>query len=248
MKARERHVGRGKLLARERVARLVDPGSPFLEIGALAAFGMYEGDVHGAGLVTGIGLIHGREAMIIANDPTIKGGAYYPDDGQEAPARAGDRGREPSALRLSGRLRRRQPAASGRGLPGPRAFRPDLLQSGPHVVGRNRPDRRGDGLLHRGRRLCPGDVGRDDHRRKAGHDLSRRPAAGEGGDGRDGHAPRSSAAAICTPASPGSPTRSRATTRTRWRWRAGPSATSTARRSASSTGRSRSSRSIRPTT
>ncbi len=77
-KARERHVGRGKLLTRERVARLVDPGSPFLEIGALAAFGMYEGDVHGAGLITGIGLIHGREAMIVANDPTIKGGAYYP--------------------------------------------------------------------------------------------------------------------------------------------------------------------------
>jgi len=77
-KARERHVGRGKLLARERVARLIDPGAPFLEIGALAAFGMYEGDVHGAGLVAGIGLVHGRETMIIANDPTIKGGAYYP--------------------------------------------------------------------------------------------------------------------------------------------------------------------------
>ena len=77
-KARERHVGRGKLLARERVAGLVDPGSPFLEIGSLAAFGMYEGDVHGAGLVAGIGLIEGREVMIIANDPTIKGGAYYP--------------------------------------------------------------------------------------------------------------------------------------------------------------------------
>jgi 3-methylcrotonyl-CoA carboxylase beta subunit len=77
-RARERHGARGKLLARERVARLVDPGSPFLEIGALAAFGMYEGDVHGAGLVTGVGLIDGREVMIVANDPTIKGGAYYP--------------------------------------------------------------------------------------------------------------------------------------------------------------------------
>ena len=77
-KARQRHVARGKLLTRERVARLIDPGSPFLEIGALAAFGMYEGDVHGAGLVAGIGLIHGREMMIVANDPTIKGGAYYP--------------------------------------------------------------------------------------------------------------------------------------------------------------------------
>ena len=77
-KARERHVSRGKLLTRERVARLIDPGSPFLEIGALAANGMYEGDVHGAGMVAGIGRIEGREAMIVANDPTIKGGAYYP--------------------------------------------------------------------------------------------------------------------------------------------------------------------------
>ena len=78
LRSRERHVGRGKLLARERVARLLDVNSAFLEIGALAAFAMYEGDVHGAGLVTGIGLIHGREVMVIANDPTIKGGAYYP--------------------------------------------------------------------------------------------------------------------------------------------------------------------------
>jgi len=77
-KARERHVARGKLLTRERVARLLDPGSPFLEIGALAAFGMYEGDVHGAGLVAGVGLVRGREVMVVANDPTIKGGAYYP--------------------------------------------------------------------------------------------------------------------------------------------------------------------------
>ncbi len=77
-KARERHEARGKLLTRDRVARLLDPGSPFLEIGALAASDMYEGDVHGAGIVAGIGRIHGREAMVVANDPTIKGGAYYP--------------------------------------------------------------------------------------------------------------------------------------------------------------------------
>src|SRR5271155_3058118 len=77
-KARERHVARGKLLARERVACLLDPRSPFLEIGALAAFGMYEGDVHGAGLIAGVGLVDGREVMIVANDPTIKGGTYYP--------------------------------------------------------------------------------------------------------------------------------------------------------------------------
>jgi 3-methylcrotonyl-CoA carboxylase beta subunit len=77
-RTRERHIARGKLLARERVARLIDQSSPFLEIAPLAAFGMYEGDVHGAGLIAGIGAIEGREAMIIANDPTIKGGAYYP--------------------------------------------------------------------------------------------------------------------------------------------------------------------------
>jgi 3-methylcrotonyl-CoA carboxylase beta subunit len=77
-RSRERHVARGKVLARERVARLIDPGSPFLEIAPLAAFGMYEGDVHGAGMIAGIGAIEGREAMIVANDPTIKGGAYYP--------------------------------------------------------------------------------------------------------------------------------------------------------------------------
>jgi len=77
-RARERHVKRGKLLPRERVMRLIDPGSPFLEIGALAAFGMYEGDVHAASMITGIGRIEGREAMIVCNDPTIKGGTYYP--------------------------------------------------------------------------------------------------------------------------------------------------------------------------
>ena len=76
--SRERHMARGKLLPRERVLRLTDPGSPFLEIGSLAAFGMYEGDVHGAGMIAGIGRVAGRECMIVCNDATIKGGTYYP--------------------------------------------------------------------------------------------------------------------------------------------------------------------------
>jgi 3-methylcrotonyl-CoA carboxylase beta subunit len=76
--SRKRHAGRGKLLPRERVERLLDPASPFLEIGALAANGMYEGDVHAAGMICGIGRVEGRTVMIVANDPTIKGGAYYP--------------------------------------------------------------------------------------------------------------------------------------------------------------------------
>ncbi|QQN73299.1 carboxyl transferase domain-containing protein [Croceicoccus sp. YJ47] len=77
-KHRERHVSRGKLLARDRVERLLDPGAPFLEIGQLAAHGMYEGDVAGAGMIAGVGQVAGRWVMIAANDPTVKGGSYYP--------------------------------------------------------------------------------------------------------------------------------------------------------------------------
>lgn len=76
--ARDRHVGRGKLLPRDRVHYLLDPGSPFLEVCALAANGMYDGGAPGAGLITGIGRVSGREVMIVANDATVKGGAYFP--------------------------------------------------------------------------------------------------------------------------------------------------------------------------
>jgi 3-methylcrotonyl-CoA carboxylase beta subunit len=76
--ARQRHLKRGKLLPRERVRRLLDPGSPFLEIGQLAAWGMYGGDVHSASMICGIGRVSGRECVIVANDATIKGGTYYP--------------------------------------------------------------------------------------------------------------------------------------------------------------------------
>jgi 3-methylcrotonyl-CoA carboxylase beta subunit len=76
--ARARHVSRGKLLPRERVEQLLDPASPFLEIGALAANGMYEGDVHAASLIAGIGRVEGRTVMVICNDATVKGGTYYP--------------------------------------------------------------------------------------------------------------------------------------------------------------------------
>src|SRR5690606_13275434 len=65
--ARERHVSRGRLLPRDRVERLIDPGSPFLEVGALAANGMYGGDVHGAGMIAGIGRVQGREVMVVCN-------------------------------------------------------------------------------------------------------------------------------------------------------------------------------------
>jgi 3-methylcrotonyl-CoA carboxylase beta subunit len=75
---RSRHTARGKLLPRERVDRLLDPGSPFLEIGQLAAYGLYEDQAPGAGIIAGIGRVSEREVMIVANDSTVKGGAYFP--------------------------------------------------------------------------------------------------------------------------------------------------------------------------
>src|SRR5688572_27576254 len=77
-RSRERHVGRGKLLPRDRVDTLLDPGSPFLELSPLAAHGMYDGEAPGAGIITGIGRVSGRECVIVANDATVKGGTYYP--------------------------------------------------------------------------------------------------------------------------------------------------------------------------
>ncbi len=77
-KSRERHVSRGKLLPRERVDALLDPGSPFLELSALAAHGMYDDEAPGAGVITGIGRVSGRECVVVANDATVKGGTYYP--------------------------------------------------------------------------------------------------------------------------------------------------------------------------
>ncbi len=77
-RSRERHLARGKLLPRDRVEKLLDPGTPFLEIGALAANGMYDDQAPGAGVITGVGRVEGRECMIVCNDATVKGGAYFP--------------------------------------------------------------------------------------------------------------------------------------------------------------------------
>jgi 3-methylcrotonyl-CoA carboxylase beta subunit len=76
--ARAKHLGRGKLLPRDRVEQLLDPGSPFLEFSQLAAHGLYADEAPGAGIITGIGRIAGRECVIVCNDPTVKGGTYYP--------------------------------------------------------------------------------------------------------------------------------------------------------------------------
>ena len=129
----ERHRGRGKLLARERIDRLVDPGTAFLELNALAAWEVYDGQAPSAGIVTGIGVVEGRECVIVANDATVKGGSLLPPHREEASAGAGDRGGEPAAVPLSRRFGRRLPAAAGGGVSRPRALRPDLLQPGADV-------------------------------------------------------------------------------------------------------------------
>ncbi|CUH80254.1 carboxyl transferase domain-containing protein [Tropicibacter naphthalenivorans] len=77
-RSRERHVSRGKMLPRDRVANLLDPGAPFLEVGATAAHGMYDGAAPCAGVIAGIGVVQGRQVMVICNDATVKGGTYYP--------------------------------------------------------------------------------------------------------------------------------------------------------------------------
>src|SRR6188508_2577522 len=77
-RAVERHRSRGKLLARERIDRLVDPGAAFLELGALAAWELYDGEAPSAGIVTGIGVVEGQECVVVANDATVKGGSYFP--------------------------------------------------------------------------------------------------------------------------------------------------------------------------
>jgi len=76
--ARKRHLDRGKLLTRDRVENLLDPETPFIELSQLAAWDMYENQAPAAGIITGIGVVKGREVMIVANDATVKGGTYFP--------------------------------------------------------------------------------------------------------------------------------------------------------------------------
>ena len=153
---------------------------------ALAAHGLYDDEAPGAGIITGIGRVSGPRVRDRRQRRDRQGRHLLPDDGQEAPARPGDRAAEPAAVHLPGRLRRRVPAAAGRGLPRPRALRADLLQPGDDVGAGDPPDRRGDGLVHRRRRVRAGDERRDGDRPRPGHDLPRRPAAGEGGHRRGG--------------------------------------------------------------
>ena len=101
-RARDKHLQRGKLLPRDRVNTLLDPGSPFLELSQLAAWDMYDNEVPCAGILTGIGRVAGRECMIVANDATVKGGTYYPLTVKKTSSCSGSRHNQSFALYLSG--------------------------------------------------------------------------------------------------------------------------------------------------
>ena len=156
--ARAKHAARGKLLPRERLERLLDPGAPFLELVSSRPTDMYDDEVPAAGIITGIGRVSGRECVVVANDATVKGGTYYP-------------------MTVKKHLRAQEIARQNRlpciylvdsgganlphqdeVFPDRDAFRPHLLQPGHHVGRGHSADRGGDGLVHRGRRLRAGDV------------------------------------------------------------------------------------------
>jgi len=174
----ERHKKRGKLLARERIARLLDQGSAFLEIGQFAAWEMYSGDVMSAGVIAGIGRIADVECMIVANDPTVKGGTYHP-----ITVKKHLRAQE---IALENRLPCIYLVESGGAfLPMQDEIFPDkddfgrIFYNQANLSARGIPQIAGGAWqLHRRRRLCAGDVGRGDYRQKTGHDIFGRPAAG----------------------------------------------------------------------
>ena len=180
-------ASRGKLPVRERIDLLLDSGHGVAR--ALAARGLRRLRRRGAGRRARHGDRHGLRSRVRDRGQRRhrQGRLVLPADGQEAPPRAGDRAREPPAVHLPRRLRRRLPPAPGRGLPRPRPLRAHLLQPGAHVVGRHPAARRGHGLVHRRRRLRACDVRSERDRPGHGDDLPRGPAAREGRDGRGGH-------------------------------------------------------------
>ncbi len=181
-----RHRERGKLPVRERIDRLLDPGSPFLELSPLAADGLYDGDAPSAGIVTGIGTIEGTTVVIVANDATVKGGTYYP-----MTVKKHLRAQE---IALENRLPCVYLVDSGGAfLPLQADVFPDRDHFGRIFYNQARMSAARIpqvalvmGSSHRRRRLRPGDERRDGHRQGHRHDLPRRAAAREGRDRRGG--------------------------------------------------------------
>ena len=186
-RARQRHLEQSKMLVRDRIEALLDPGTPFLELSPLAAHGLYEGEAPAAGLVTGVGRVHGRQVMIVANDATVKGGTYYPLTVKKH-LRAQEIAREnrlPCVYLVD---------SGGAFLPLQAEVFPDREHFGRIFYNQAQHERpghpaaqRGARVVHRRRRLRAGDERRGRHRQGAGHDLPGRPAAGQGGDRRGSH-------------------------------------------------------------
>ena len=157
-KARDKHTERGKLLVRDRITALLDPGSPFLELSPLAAEGMYDDAAPAAGIVTGIGRVQGQEVVIVANDATVKGGTYFPMTVKKH-LRAQDIAREnhlPCIYLVD---------SGGAFLPLQDEVFPDrehfgrIFYNQARMSARQHPaDRRRHGLVHRRRRVRAGDV------------------------------------------------------------------------------------------
>ena len=183
--ARQRHLARNKLLPRDRVAGLIDPGSPFLELSQLAAYGLYDNEVPAAGIVTGIGRVAGRECVIVANDATVKGGTYFP-----ITVKKHLRAQE---IALQNRLPCIYLVDSGGAfLPMQDEIFPDREHFGRIFFNQANLSAQGipqiaccDGLMHGGWCLCAGDERRNHHRAQAGHHLPWRTAAGTGSDRRN---------------------------------------------------------------
>ena len=190
--SRERHVARGKLLPRDRVARLLDEGSPFIEVAPLAADGLYGGEAPGAGVIAGIGLVHGRQVMVVCNDATVKGGTYYP-----LTVKKHLRAQE---IALENRLPCVYLVDSGGAfLPMQDEVFPDRDHFGRIFFNQARMSAAGVpqiaavlGSCTAGGAYVPAMSDETVIVRESGHDLPRRPAAREGGDrrGRDGRGAR----------------------------------------------------------
>ena len=220
-------LARGKLLPRERVMQLIDPGAPFLELSPLAANGMYDDAIHGAGLITGIGRVEGRECVIVCNDSTIKGGTYYPMTVKKH-LRAQEIAREnrlPCIYLVD---------SGGANLPHQTEVFPDREHFGRIFYNQATLSAAGIpqiavvmGSCTAGGAYVPAMSDETIIVQRAGHDLPRRPAAGEGRDRRGGvgrgSRRRRRARAPVRRRRP----LSRPTITTRWRSRAASSPTST---------------------
>ena len=182
--SRKRHTSRGKMLARERVDLLVDPGTAFLELSPLAANGLYGGDVHSASVITGVGRI--SASVIVANDATIKGGTYYPMTVKKH-LRAQDIARQnnlPCVYMVD---------SGGAFLPMQEEIFPDERHFGRIFYNQAQMSSQGIpqiaivmGSCTAGGAYVPAMSDEEHHRAQSGHHLSRRPAAGEGCDRRGG--------------------------------------------------------------